>query len=149
MVRRALREQELPSINALVDIGNVLSLRHLVPVGGHGIDVLEHDMTLRPATGNETFVAFGSDQIEHPSPGEIVFTEGDTVLTRRWCWRQANHTLTLPETTTIEINIDGLPPVPRSEVETICVEAEALIARFCGGAIRHDIISREQPRARL
>jgi DNA/RNA-binding domain of Phe-tRNA-synthetase-like protein len=149
MVRRALREQELPSINALVDIGNILSLRHLVPVGGHGVDVLEGDMVLRPASGRESFVAFGSDLVEHPSPGEIVFVEGDTVLTRRWCWRQANHTLTLPQTTAIELNIDGLPPVAKAEVEAICVEATGLIRRFCGGDIRHEIISREQPRIRL
>ncbi len=33
MARRVAKGQELPSINALVDIGNVLSLRHLVPLG--------------------------------------------------------------------------------------------------------------------
>ena len=51
MVRRALRHQELPSINALVDIGNVISLRYLVPTGGHAIDDLTQDIALRPATG--------------------------------------------------------------------------------------------------
>ena len=40
MARRALRDQELPAINTLVDIGNILSLRYLVPVGGHAIDHL-------------------------------------------------------------------------------------------------------------
>lgn len=119
MARRVLRDQELPSINALVDIGNIVSLRHLVPVGGHAIDVLTRDIALRPATGNEAFVPFGSDQAEHPAPGEVVFVEGDTVLTRRWTWRQANHTLTLPTSTAVEINVDGLPPVPRPEVEAI------------------------------
>jgi DNA/RNA-binding domain of Phe-tRNA-synthetase-like protein len=34
MVRRALRDEELPSISALVDVGNVVSLRHMVPAGG-------------------------------------------------------------------------------------------------------------------
>src|SRR5512136_1046242 len=40
MARRALRDQELPAINTLVDIGNILSLRYLVPIGGHAIDHL-------------------------------------------------------------------------------------------------------------
>src|SRR5512137_584813 len=31
LARRALRNEPLPSINALVDIGNVVSLRHLLP----------------------------------------------------------------------------------------------------------------------
>ncbi len=145
MARRVLREQELPSINALVDIGNVASLRHLVPVGGHAIDVLTGDIALRPAAGDETFVAFGSDQPEHPAPGEIVFVEGKTVLTRRWSWRQANHTLTLPETKAIEINVDGLPPVSASDVEAICGEVVELVGRFCGGRPRCDLLSRDHP----
>jgi DNA/RNA-binding domain of Phe-tRNA-synthetase-like protein len=93
MARRAVRgDQPLPSISRLVHIGNVVSLRHLVPVGGRAIDVLTQDIELRPARGDEVFVAFGSDLVEHPLPGEIVFVERSTVLTRRWTWRQAEHT---------------------------------------------------------
>ncbi|MEJ5202437.1 MAG: phenylalanine--tRNA ligase beta subunit-related protein, partial [Anaerolineales bacterium] len=84
LARRVVKEQELPSINALVDIGNVLSLRHLVPTGGHAIDVLAQDISLRFASGQETFIPFGSEELEHPLPGEVIFAEGDTVLTRRW-----------------------------------------------------------------
>lgn len=103
----------MPSINALVDIGNILSLRYLLPIGAHAIDVVSHDITLCIATGEEEFVPFGSEQVEHPVPGEIIFAEGNTVLTRRWSWRQAIHTMTLPTTTAIEFNVDGLPPVTK------------------------------------
>jgi DNA/RNA-binding domain of Phe-tRNA-synthetase-like protein len=149
MVRRVLGNNELPSINALVDIGNIISLKHLVPTGGHAIDVVKDDIVLRPATGEEAFVPFGSDKVEHPHPGEIVFVEGNTVLTRRWSWRQANHTLTLPSTTAIEFNIDGLPPVPEDEVETMCHETMALVERFCRGRMRYEILSQENPRIAL
>lgn len=149
MVRRALRNQELPTINALVDIGNILSLRHLAPTGGHAIDVVTQDIALRPATGEEEFVPFGSEEVEHPLPGEIIFAEGNTVLTRRWTWRQANHTLTLPTTTAIEFNVDGLPPIPVAEVEEICQEVAELIRRFCGGRSRFELLTRENPRIRL
>jgi DNA/RNA-binding domain of Phe-tRNA-synthetase-like protein len=149
MVRRVLRDHHLPTINALVDIGNVVSLRHLVPVGGHAIDVLTQDIALRPATGMETFTPFGSDETENPDPGEIVFVEGNTVLTRRWTWRQANHTLTLPTTTAIEINVDGLPPVPIAEVEQICQEVVGLVESFCGGRTRWELLTRENPRVKI
>ncbi len=62
MARRALRNDPLPSINALVDIGNIISLQHLLPVGGHSIDELTHDIALRFATGEEDFVPFGSTE---------------------------------------------------------------------------------------
>ena len=149
MVRRVLRDQQLPTINALVDIGNIVSLRRLVPVGGHAIDVLTQDLTLRPATGTETFTPFGSEEVENPNPGEIIFVEGNTVLTRRWTWRQANHTLTLPTTSAIEINVDGLPPVPIAEIEEICQEVVELIEHFCGSRTRWEILTRENPRIRI
>ena len=149
MVRRVLSNNELPSINALVDIGTVISLRNLVPTGGHAIDVVNQDIMLRTATGGEEFVPFGSEQVEHPHPGEMVFVEGNTVLARRWVWRQANHTLTLLSTTAIEFNIDGLPPVPKDEVETICHETMGLIKRFCGGRMRYEILSWQNPRIKL
>lgn len=146
MVRRVLRNQELPLINALVDLGNAFSLKYLVPTGGHAIDVVSGDIALRPATGEEEFVPFGSDKAENPPPGEIIFAEGNKALTRRWTWRQANHTLTLPDTKAIEFNIDGLPPVPESEVLEICEELAGEIKRFCGGVIRREILSRDNPK---
>ena len=149
LLRRVLRGQELPSINALVDIGNIVSLRHLLPVGGHAIDVLTQDIALRPALGAEKFVPFGSEAVEHPFPGEFIFTEGDTVLTRRWIWRQANHTLTLPETTAIEINIDGLPPVTAADVEVAARDVMDLVERFCLGRLRFEILSRQNPKLKL
>jgi DNA/RNA-binding domain of Phe-tRNA-synthetase-like protein len=149
LVRRVLRNEPLPSINALVDIGNLVSLQHLVPVGGHAIDVLADDIALRFATGSEVFVPFGSDQMEHPQPGEVVFVEGDTVLTRRWTWRQAKHTLTRLETGAIVFNVDGLPPVSSAEVEEACREIVGLVGRFCGGRMRQGLLSEEAPRITL
>ena len=141
MARRVLRNDLLPSINTLVDIGNIVSLQHLLPVGGHSMDELTQDITLRLATGGENFVPFGSTEIEHPLPGEVIFVEGSTVLTRRWTWRQANYTLTLPETRTIEINIDRLPPVEMEEIHAIANQVMGLVEEFCGGRMRYEILS--------
>jgi DNA/RNA-binding domain of Phe-tRNA-synthetase-like protein len=146
LLRRVLRGQELPAINALVDIGNIVSLRHLLPVGGHAIDVLTQDIALRPASGEEEFMAFGTDEIEHPLPGEFIFVEGSKVLTRRWIWRQANHTLTKPETTAIEINIDGMPPATDEDVRAAGTDLLDLLARFCGGRSRLAVLDRHTPR---
>ena len=149
MTRRVLRGDSLPSINALVDIGNLISLKHLLPVGGHAMDDLTQDIELRLATGEEVFTPFGSSEIEHPQPGEVIFAEGNTVLTRRWTWRQANHTLTLPETCSIEINIDRLPPFEMEEVHAIASQVMALVEKFCGGKMRYEILDSGNPQMRL
>ncbi len=149
LLRRVLRGQELPSINALVDIGNIISLRYALPVGGHAIDLLTMDIALRPASGNEEFIPFGSDTVEHPIPEEFIFSEGDKVLTRRWIWRQANHSLTLPATTAIEFNIDGLTPVTEADVQEAGKDVMDLVGRFCGGNSRLVILDPGNPRLDL
>jgi len=145
LLRRVLHGEQLRSISALVDIGTIISLRHLVPSGGHAIDVVKGDLCLRPAVGNETFTAFGSDIEEHPEPGEIVFTEGGTVLTRRWTWRQATHTLLTQDSTAVEFNVDGLPPVSQQDIEGACTEIAELVTAYCGGSIRTQILSEGSP----
>jgi DNA/RNA-binding domain of Phe-tRNA-synthetase-like protein len=145
MARRVLKDQQLPSISRLVDIGNIVSLRHLLPAGGHATDVVNGDMALKRATGEEIFVPLDSDVPEHPLPGEIILVEGSTVLTRRWTWRQAQHTLLMPSTTALEFNVDGLPPVPVAEVEEACHKIMDLIARYCGGSSRYTVLSRTNP----
>jgi hypothetical protein len=145
LVRRVLRGDPLPSINALVDIGNVVSLRYLVPAGGHAIDVLTGDITLRPATGREEFTPFGSDKMEHPLPGEVIFAEGNVVLTRRWTWRQANHTLTQLETRAIEFNVPS--PLPRSMVVRnpgACFTCSRNW-RMCGSPLHKTLWAAKQP----
>ena len=149
MVRRVINENELPSINTLVDIGNIISLKHIVTVGGHAIDEVSNNITLRKATGEEEFTAFGTDNPEKPDPGEIIFTEGNTVLTRRWNWRQAVHTSTQKSTTAVEMNVDGLPPVTRDEVDDICHEAMEMIQKYCGGKTGYEILSQEKPEMEL
>jgi DNA/RNA-binding domain of Phe-tRNA-synthetase-like protein len=145
LARRALRGQPLPTITSLVDIGTTMCLRHLVPIGGHALDDVNGDLELRPALGSEVFVPFGSDQAEHPLQGEIIFAEGDTVLTRRWVWRQANHTLVVPETRRIVFNIDVLRKVDEQEVVAYCDDLAELVSRYCGGETECQVLSVEQP----
>jgi len=149
LARRVLKGDPLPTISTLVDIGTLASIQNLMPIGAHAIDHVSGDIGLRLATGAETFEPFGADVVEHPLPGEVVFVEGDMVLTRRWTWRQAKHTLVVPETTAIEVNVDAMPPVTPVEAEQICQQVAALVARFCGGTVHYEIISADTPRISL
>ena len=149
LARRVLRRDPLPLINTLVDLGNLVSLRRLIPAGAHAVDVLTGDISLRPATGAEVFEPFGADTVEHPQPGEFIFVEGGTVLTRRWTWRQAKHTLVTPATTAVEINVDGLPPVTAGEVDDTCRELAGLVVQYCGGRARWEVLSADHPQMEL
>jgi DNA/RNA-binding domain of Phe-tRNA-synthetase-like protein len=131
----------LPYINTLAAICNNASLRYLVPIGGHAIDAMQADGDLRLgfAIGNEDFAPLGgapqSGRIEHPIPGEVIFTyNASTVLCRRWTWRQSEFSKLQRTTTAAVINVDGLPPVTRADVELICNDLATLVGMYCGNA---------------
>lgn len=149
MVRRVVNGSQLPSINALVDIGNVISLRYLIPAGGHALDNVKSEIKLSPAAGDEVFVPFGSDVAEHPEPGEIIFAEDSAVLTRRWVWRQSNHTLTEMGTRFIEFNLDGLPPADENLICRVGDDLADLVKRFCGGRTEMFLLAQDNPEIRF
>jgi hypothetical protein len=45
----------------------------------------------------------------------------------------------------IEFNIDGLPPVTRSETELVAKDMFELVKRFCGGELSVQYLTRENP----
>ena len=160
MLKRVRRGDEIPYINTLAALCNSTSLRYLVPIGGHAIDVLsdEHQLQLGFAAGSEEFTAFGASSIEHPEPGEVIFAAVEqafqptsqsqpvpTVLCRRWTWRQAEFTKLVRATTAAEINVDGLPPVTPSDVELICNDLANLASIYTGATVEGKMLSEATP----
>lgn len=145
LARRVLKPDQLPAINALVDIGNLVSVRHLLPAGAHPADALQHGLELRLAREGDHFAPPGGEPAEQPPTGEVVFAEGGEVLTRRWTWRQAAGTQTLPGTQEVFFNIDGLPPAAPAEVRAAMEDVASLVQRFCGGETRCVLLDEQSP----
>jgi len=146
MVRRVLKPAELPAINVLVDIGNIVSLRHRLPAGVHPLVDGTHDIALRPAAAGDHFTPADGGADETPPPGEVVLARGTQVLTRRWTWRQAAGTQTLPQTTRVLFNIDGLPPVDAATVQAAMDDVAQLVQQHTGGRIvARAVLTVDQP----
>lgn len=149
LLRRVLKPDALPAINLLVDIGTLVSVRHLLPAGVHPIPATGAGLDLRHAREGDRFLPAGGDAVEAPAPGEVVFASGDEVLTRRWTWRQAAGTQTLPETSDVFFNVDGLSPCTRAEVEAAMADVAALVREHAGGEIRSVVLDAQTPEALL
>lgn len=131
--RRVLKPESLPDINTLVDIGNLLSLRYMLPAGVHPITAHSQSVELRQASASDRFLAEPDKEPETLPVGEIVLAAGNRVLTRRWVWRQAADTRTLPETNLVFFDIDGLPPTTDIDVKAAIADLIELVSQFCGG----------------
>lgn len=146
LLRRVGKPDSLPSINALVDIGNIVSLRHALPAGVHPLAQGEVTLQLRIARPGDRFRPADEETVEAVPPGEVVLAVDSEVLTRRWTWRQSVITRTLPETTRVFFNIDGLPPTSLAEVRAAMDEATDLVRQFCGGTlVAAGILQAHQP----
>jgi DNA/RNA-binding domain of Phe-tRNA-synthetase-like protein len=91
--RRLTRTARLPRINAAVDCYNLVSVSHGVPAGAFDLDAVRGDIVVGFAAGHEQFTPLGEPGItEHPRPGEVIYADQASVLTRHWNHRDADRT---------------------------------------------------------
>ena len=103
MTRRVLKGDPFPRINPLVDLYNSVSLKYLVPMGGHDLDTLQGDLSLQFAEGGEPFTPMGGGETVLVPKGELVYRDEQEVLTRNWVWRQCEKDKATEKTTSIFI----------------------------------------------
>jgi DNA/RNA-binding domain of Phe-tRNA-synthetase-like protein len=135
LLRRLDKQGEIPSIGALVDIGNLVSIRHALPVACFDLAGIDGGLTVRFATGAEPFADLGSSDTVHPDPGEVVFVDrNDVVSARRWCWRQGAESATSECTTDALIVVEGQHAGAGDDVAAAVGEIETLLASFLPGS---------------
>lgn len=146
LIRRVLKPDTLPDINPLVDIGNLLSLRYMLPAGVHPVSMCLGDIVLRKATEGDLFLADVGRDPEKVNPGEIILVSENRVLTRRWTWRQAADTRTSSDTRFVFFDIDGLPPIGQDDIEAAMADLISLVNKYCGGkCLKRIVLDAEHP----
>ncbi|MDR1873486.1 MAG: hypothetical protein LBQ90_00525 [Synergistaceae bacterium] len=138
LIKRVRGGKDLPYVNTLVAIFNVVSMKYVLPAGGDDLDAVRGSIRLMPARGDESYTPLGSpDQRETPVPGEIVLldTESREVFCRAWCWKNGDVSKIEKETQQVAVNIDALPPMSAETGRTAAQEVMDLVERFCGGGI--------------
>jgi DNA/RNA-binding domain of Phe-tRNA-synthetase-like protein len=141
IARRVLKGDPLPNINPLVDLYNSISLRFLVPMGGHDLDTIEGNIYLRFAEGWEPFTPMGGGETVRVPKGELVYRDDREVLTRNWVWRQCEKDKATEKTKNIFIPIDVLGEVGRERADEIILELSKLIPTYLGGTLFSSILN--------
>src|SRR3989344_1414458 len=142
LIRSILNGRGIRHINKLVDIYNYISLRHVVPVGGEDLDKTEGNLYLKFSSGNEKFLALGSDKEDNPYDGEVIYCDGgNNVLCRRWNWREPDRTKLTNDTKNAIIVIEGFD----EKVDAALEELSGLVEKFCGSENRIFLIDKNNP----
>ena len=117
LLTRIAKGKGFPHINAAVDLGNAVSIKHRLPMGAHDLDTIDEGLDVRLAKEGDTFIPFGSTEEETPDMGEAVYASGSEIRTRRWTWRQSERGKITEETKAILFPIDGFSDVNADEVQ--------------------------------
>ena len=149
MVRRILKGDPFPRINPLVDLYNSVSLKYLVPMGGHNLDTLEGDIHLRFAEGWEPFIPMGGGESVVVPKGELVYRDDREVLTRNWVWRQCEKDKVDGKIKNIFIPIDVLGEVGRGCAVEIIEDLSRMIPSYLGGTVLSEMLDRANPSVQL
>src|SRR5690242_17558996 len=72
LLRRLTKKGDIPGINLLVDLGNLVSIRYALPVAVVDTHAIQGPITVHFANGTERFTTLGQAEVELPVPGEVV-----------------------------------------------------------------------------
>lgn len=145
LLRRLTKKGDIPSINTLVDIGNMVSIRYGLPVAVVDRSGFAAPITVHFADGNEPFRNLNQQEVDHPAPGEVIFTDADGQgVARRWCWRQSEESAAREATTDVVITVEAHHANARADVEAAVAELLALLSEYFGVQGEAGILSRER-----
>jgi DNA/RNA-binding domain of Phe-tRNA-synthetase-like protein len=147
LLRRLTKKGDIPSINALVDLGNLVSIRYALPVAVFETKALTGPLTVCFATGEERYTPLGQvDVTEHPAAGEVVFADAaGLVFAERWCWRQSDQSAARDDTTAVVITVEAQHEGARADVEAALADLLTLLKHYAGGHVISDVLDAQHP----
>lgn len=139
LLRRLTKQGSIPSIDTLVDIGNLVSIRYGLPVAVFDRASIIGGLTVGFATGDESFTDLGSGAVETPEPGEVIFVdEAGHVAARRWCWRQSAESASSATTRDVLITVEGHHEAARADVTAALAVLGSLLRAHTAPTALHD-----------
>jgi DNA/RNA-binding domain of Phe-tRNA-synthetase-like protein len=145
LLRRLTKKGDIPSINAIVDLCNLVSIRYALPVAAFDMRALGGSITVHFAAGTEQFKPLGEDQAENPEEGEVIFSSGTgLVVARRWCWRQSEESAAQSDTPQAILTVESQHPGGQVEVEAAVRDLTALLSQYAGGSFITGVVGPAQ-----
>lgn len=143
MTTRVSKNKGLPNINPIVDLGNSISLKHIVPLGAHDMDLSKEDVCVRFSKADDKFIPFGETEIEPIDVDELIYAVGDKVKTRRWIWRQGEEGKITEDSKNIFFPIDGFNDRNREKVIAARDELAKLLEDIFGCEVKTGFVDRD------
>jgi DNA/RNA-binding domain of Phe-tRNA-synthetase-like protein len=122
-----MRDGAPPTLNAIVDLYNAVSLRFALPIGGEDASLYRGSPALARAPGGELFdtIQNGAPRTEPVEPSEVIWRDAQGATCRRWNWRQGVRTRIAEQSTDLWFVLERLDPMP---LEALDAAGDMMIA---------------------
>ncbi|MFH1999414.1 MAG: phenylalanine--tRNA ligase beta subunit-related protein [Planctomycetota bacterium] len=129
LLRRILKGNPLPEINNVVDTANLVSLRHLIPVGLYDVDRIEGEVRIRLGLQGEHYERIGAGTLNLNSRLGLFDDQGGfgnpTGDSRRTSVREGTRNI---------LFVAFFPADPSSaDIIQMMADAKAALTRYAGG----------------
>jgi len=133
IIKRVLKGNDLPKINAIVDAYLAVELEHFLPTGGYDLDIIDGDITLKFSPGGESFTAIGGAK-KQTKEGEVVYSDAKRVLTIKWNFLDCDETKITFSTENFILCIEAADAkIPTDSLEMATERLRKILEQFCPG----------------
>jgi DNA/RNA-binding domain of Phe-tRNA-synthetase-like protein len=129
----ALKQEDLPAVNSLVDAYNLVSVRSLCSLGAHDLDRITPPVSLRLLTGAESFTPLGGDTPGPVAAGEFGYVDAANRVLCRLDLLQAEFSKVTGNTINALLIIEGTAAHVPEVLRQACADVIDLVTRYCGG----------------
>jgi DNA/RNA-binding domain of Phe-tRNA-synthetase-like protein len=126
---------DLPHVNLLVDIYNLISIKTRLALGAHNIDKIDGGVTLRPTDGTESFWPIGSPEPKSVKSNEYSYVDDANDIICRLEVRQVEKTKATLDIRNCFYIIQGNRATSPEYLNAATKELIELTTRFCGGEV--------------
>lgn len=133
LIKMLLKHGDIPFINQVVDIYNVISLESRLCVAAHDLDRIDGDLTVRFSDGTERFLPLGAEEPIPMNAHEYCYCDSSNEVLCRLELRQVEKTKVDESTRNILYIIEGSQATDQQFLFAVMGQILDTTVRYCGG----------------
>lgn len=133
LIKMLLKHGDVPFINQVVDIYNVISMESRLCVAAHDMDRIDGDLTVRFSDGTETYLPLGAEQPVPMKEHEYCYCDDSNEVLCRLEIRQVEKTKVDTPARNILYIMEGNEATDEALMRTVMEQIVDTTTRYCGG----------------
>lgn len=135
LLKFLLKNKNLPSVNLLVDIYNLISVESCLALGAHDLDHINDRITLKITDGTEEYWPLGYGKQKPVSSGDYAYVDGGNEVI---CWmevRQVEKTKVTNDISDVFYIVQGNASTDIGTLKNVTNNLIELTKEYCGGEV--------------